>query len=129
MNQPNIISFHGGSNEPPDLYLVTEYLEGSSLWDVLHDKRQELPWDLRLRIATEVAQGMAYLHEKNVIHRDLKSESIVLINLGDPASNQVVAKISDLGIARWKQPIDDVVLTMGRGTPQWSTTKPLAART
>jgi serine/threonine protein kinase len=106
----------------------------------------------------EIADGMAYLHDKSVLHRDLKSENIlarthhpipsievnklhtanVLFLLASRTTQQIsgdlrrpaerdspMVKIADLGMSRWMRAKGNKsVLTMGRGTSQWSTTSP-----
>ena len=124
MDHPNLVRFLGGSSDPPNLYIVTELVKNGSLWEILHDKQRILPGPLRLRMAYELAQGMAYLHSKNILHRDLKSEN-VLVGQIDPPGTEPVVKIANLGIARWKRPTADITMTAGRGTQQWSTVHPL----
>lgn len=67
---------------------------------------QPLPWDIRLKVAVGIAQGLAYLHspEVLVIHRDLRSSNILL----DKFYN---AKISDFGLASVLSPDDSCVET------------------
>ncbi|KAJ6863609.1 hypothetical protein NC652_040220 [Populus alba x Populus x berolinensis] len=67
---------------------------------------QPLPWDIRLKVAVGIAQGLAYLHspEVLVIHRDLRSSNILL----DKFYN---AKISDFGLASVLSPDDSRVET------------------
>ncbi|KAL6070956.1 Serine/threonine-protein kinase HT1 [Balamuthia mandrillaris] len=116
MDHPNLIRFVGGSSEPPHLYLVTELVENGSLWDILHKEEFELTWELRLQMALEIASGMKYLHDKNVLHRDLKSENLLV---GDLDGTGPVIRIADLGVARWRRPSVDTPMTMGRGTQVW----------
>lgn len=78
MDHPNVIKFLGGCSDPPHLHMVTEIMKSGSLWDVLHDEKRYLSGDLRLRMALEIAAGMTYLHQRNVLHRDLKSENILV---------------------------------------------------
>ncbi len=83
-----------GETTDGTLYLALELLEGDSLGAVLEDG----PLDpvSALRVVRHVLRGLAFLHGQGVAHRDIKPESIVLVEQdGDP----LFAKILDLGIA------------------------------
>ena len=71
--------------------LVMEYGAGGSLYDYLHS-HQDIPWQVRLRLASELARGLAYLHEEKIVHRDIKSLNIVL-------DRDLHAKWCDFGLA------------------------------
>ncbi|KAG0316504.1 putative protein serine/threonine kinase [Dissophora globulifera] len=69
--------------------LVMEYAEGGNLKDAI----PRLDWKDKMRIVTEVARGLNYLHFKGIIHRDIKGANILLT-----AHNQV--KLCDFGLAK-----------------------------
>jgi len=77
-------------NDHPAM-LVMEYGAGGSLYDYLHSS-QEITWQIRLRLASELARGLAYLHEEKIVHRDIKSLNIVL-------DRDLHAKWCDFGLA------------------------------
>lgn len=88
--------------------LVYEYMGNGSLEDriVRHGKTPALSWQLRFRIAAEIATGLLFLHQTKpepVVHRDLKPANILL-------DQNYVSKISDVGLARLVPPTvtDDV---------------------
>jgi serine/threonine protein kinase len=58
--------------------MITEYMDGGSLFDLLHTKKQKLMEDQMLQISEEIAKGMAYLHGRGVVHCDLKSSNILV---------------------------------------------------
>ena len=60
----------------------------------LHSE-QEIPWGLRLRMAEELARGLAYLHQEKIVHRDIKSLNVVL-------DREYHAKWCDFGLAQLK---------------------------
>ena len=92
LNHPALVCFRGYTEEPP-FYIITEYMENGSLFDVLRNKPNELTPTLRSLIAYDVARGVEYLHEKKIIHRDLKSLNILL-------DKNYRAKICDFGMVR-----------------------------
>jgi tRNA A-37 threonylcarbamoyl transferase component Bud32 len=74
--------------------LVMEYMRGGSLFDLLH-RDEILPWAIRHRLATDIAKGLAFLHQHNpvIIHRDLKSHNVLL-------NHEFRAKLSDFGLSK-----------------------------
>jgi len=78
------------------LRIVTQWCEGSSLYKHLHVNEVGPQWELLnvIEIARQTSQGMDYLHAKNIIHRDLKSNNIFLHNF--------IVKIGDFGLATVK---------------------------
>ncbi|KAJ4835899.1 hypothetical protein Tsubulata_006159 [Turnera subulata] len=79
-------------------FIVTEYMPGGTLFQVLHkqEPRLILDWDTRYRIALGVAQGLSYLHHDcvpQIIHRDVKSDNILMDADLEP-------KIGDFGMAK-----------------------------
>ena len=92
LSHPNICSLfdYGESDGHP--YMVLEYLPNGSLEERLENGRP-LPDDETLRIATEMAAGLAHAHDRGLVHRDLKPAN-VLFDAEDRA------KIADFGIAR-----------------------------
>jgi len=93
MRHPNIVQFIGISLHESGLHICTEYVKNGNLRTFLKDHSVEMPWTLRVLIAHDVACAMAYLHSRNVIHRDLKSKNLLV---GD---NWKI-KVCDFGFAR-----------------------------
>jgi len=92
LNHPNIVQFLGICDHSSGIYLITEYVEHGDLFDLLIFSPGSVSWKVKVKIAFQVASAMFYLHSKNIIHRDLKSQNILI---GD---NHKV-KICDLGLA------------------------------
>ena len=59
-------------------YSFFRYLEGGSLFDLLHKKHYKLTEERKLLISEDIALGMYYLHERKVMHCDLKSSNILV---------------------------------------------------
>ena len=70
----NILLFMGLSTTP-ELAIITQWCDGSSLYKLLHVLERRLDVLKLIDIARQTAQGMDYLHAKGIIHRDLKSNS------------------------------------------------------
>lgn len=71
----NILLFMGYMTKD-NLAIVTQWCEGSSLYKHLHVQETKFQMFQLIDIARQTAQGMDYLHAKNIIHRDMKSNKI-----------------------------------------------------
>jgi len=91
LDHPNILKFIKVPNKSRP-YIVTEYLEGKSLSNVLNEVRP-LPIPDAVQIASYICGALAHMHEHKVVHRDLKPQNIVLCNDGS-------LRIIDFGIAK-----------------------------
>lgn len=96
LHHPNLVKLIGYCLENEDQLLAYEYMSRGSLDNHLFGRgsgSQPLSWKLRMKIGLDAAKGLAYLHEKKVIHRDFKSSNILL-------DANYEAKISDFGLAK-----------------------------
>lgn len=119
----NLLKFFKISVEELPYVFVMEYCQGGSLYSKLHNQPgvlalmdpqaapmeivrpnlRILNWRQRMKIAIDVAEGMQYLHAINVIHRDLKSQNVLLRERVTPANMEPHAKVGDFGLARYKE--------------------------
>uniref|UniRef100_A0A0E0IY94 RING-type E3 ubiquitin transferase n=1 Tax=Oryza nivara TaxID=4536 RepID=A0A0E0IY94_ORYNI len=96
MRHPNMVLLLGAC--PEYGCLVYEYMDYGSLEDRLcrRGKTLPIPWNIRFRIAADIATGLLFLHQAKpepLVHRDLKPANILL-------DHNFVSKISDVGLAR-----------------------------
>ncbi|OWZ61736.1 hypothetical protein AYX15_06082 [Cryptococcus neoformans] len=107
---PNIVNFKDSYLWQGDLWVVMEYMEGGSLTDVV--TAHCMSEAQIASVSREVCEGLRHLHSKGVIHRDIKSDNILLSLNGD-------VKLTDFGFcARIADPATAKRTTMV-GTPYW----------
>ncbi|XP_057795485.1 serine/threonine-protein kinase STY8-like [Salvia miltiorrhiza] len=106
----NVVRFIGACTKLPHLCIVTEYMPRGSLYEYLHKNHPALKLPQLLKFAMDVCKGMEYLHQKNVIHRDLKTANLLM-----DTSN--VVKVADFGVARFQN--NGGIMTAETGTYRW----------
>lgn len=116
-NNHFLLPFIGYSNIYPYI-IVTDFIPCGSLFEALRHKRGSpiLTDTIKTKIALGIAIGMIVLHDKNIIHRDLKSLNILI-------NEETLPKICDFGIARFSDSINpgsqQNFFTANIGTPHW----------
>ena len=96
VRHPNVASvFHLGRTGSSYFYAM-EFVEGETLENLIK-RSGRLEVKLALEIATQVAAGLAAVHEQNLVHRDIKPTNI-MVSLKEDGS--ITAKIIDLGLAK-----------------------------
>ena len=89
---PNIVTVIDRGEYEGRQYIVFEHVDGETLKELV-EREGPLPVEQALRIAHQVARGIAFAHEHGVVHRDVKPQNVLLNEDG-------VAKVTDFGIAR-----------------------------
>ncbi|OEL38253.1 Serine/threonine-protein kinase CTR1 [Dichanthelium oligosanthes] len=116
LHHPNVVAFYGVVLDGPggSIATVTEYMVNGSLRTALLKNSKTLDRRKRLIIAMDTAFGMEYLHSKNIVHFDLKSDNL-LVNLRDP--QRPICKVGDLGLSKVK--CQTLISGGVRGTLPW----------
>lgn len=105
---PNIVLLVGICSIPPNLAIVTEYIQRGSLYDLLHKKKVSLTESDRRKLVRQVLSSIAFLHEHDIVHRDIKSHNFLV-------DDNLTVKLCDFGLARHKD-------TLNQGSMQFSGT-------
>ena len=108
-HHPNVISFYGVAARPK-FCIVIELATKGTLREVL--KAQTLERIVVYRIAQQIASAVAHLHSRGIIHRDLKSDNVLMFSLDN--DSEVNIKLADFGTANF---VDPVGLKYFTGTP------------
>ncbi|KAH0651207.1 hypothetical protein KY285_031325 [Solanum tuberosum] len=111
----NLVKLIGFCAEKSQRLLIYEHMVNGSLDRWIYHKNEEngLGWHTRQRIITDIAKGLAYLHDEcsqKIIHLDIEPQNILL----DKNFN---AKISDFGLSKLIDKDESKVVTRMRGTP------------
>jgi serine/threonine protein kinase len=114
VNHPGVINILD-TGELPDKkpYLVTEYVEGISLREMIATKPEGMEFPRAASIIRDIGAALNAVHEKKIYHRDLKPENIMLQRLG-PGKEHV--KVLDFGIAKVKESLIGPSTPTGAGT-------------
>lgn len=76
----NLVLFMGACMNPPYLAIVTSLCKGNTLYTYIHQRREKFAMNRTLLIAQQIAQGMGYLHARDIIHKDLRTKNIFIEN-------------------------------------------------
>ncbi|CAF1980022.1 unnamed protein product [Rotaria magnacalcarata] len=99
----NTLNFYGYILTPR-FAIVTQWCEGSTLYKHIHVLDRHWKINQLIDIARQICQGMSYLHDRGIIHRDLKSSNVFLDMCNEPDDAEVSfrVKIGDFGLAAVK---------------------------
>lgn len=92
LEHPNIVNIYDVGSENGLYYIVMEYVEGITLKTYI-EKKGQLSFKESASIAIQVARGIEAAHNKNIIHRDIKPQNIIISTDGK-------VKVTDFGIAK-----------------------------
>ncbi|KAG9306767.1 hypothetical protein G9A89_005667 [Geosiphon pyriformis] len=99
-----VVTFYGLSQDPntKEYMMVMQYADGGNLRGYLKKNFLSLTWEAKKGLAYEIANGLAYIHDENIVHRDLHSKNI-LMHHGKPL-------ITDFGLSKKISGADDLSL-------------------
>ncbi|KAK9788455.1 hypothetical protein WJX73_009181 [Symbiochloris irregularis] len=111
INHPNVLRMYGvvveSDQDPSIVGIMTEYARGGSLSANLRSCGAYLPLVARAQLALQIASGMAFLHESNVVHFDLKPDNILLdaplTSQGLLGLQSPCVKVADFGLSKEKR--------------------------
>ena len=107
-----LVRLRGMILEKPHYSLVMEYLPGGDLFHLLKSS-EPLTWPRRYQIGLDMTIGLHHLHERSVLHRDLKSLNVLLDGAGH-------AKLADFGLSTLKTSSASTTAGGFKGTVLWS---------
>jgi len=94
LNHPNIAIIHNIEENADHLYIIMEYIDGRELKEVVRaNENKALPFVQVIDYAIQIARGLQAAHNKEIVHRDIKSANIMLTHDGQ-------IKIMDFGLAK-----------------------------
>jgi len=121
LNHPNIVTIYDVGKSGDVAYIAMEFLQGRELRDIMNDAGL-LPVDQVLDIVAQVAQGLAYAHEHEIVHRDVKPSNIMVVHDGH-------VKITDFGIARMASSAVHTQTGMVLGSPKYMSPEQVMGKT
>ncbi|KAL7714972.1 non-specific serine/threonine protein kinase [Entamoeba marina] len=94
VNHQHIIQLHEVLRSTEHMYIIMECIYGGTLKEYVK-QRPLLEEEVIRNISKQILEALSYLHEKNIIHRDLKLENVLLLN-----TNTINIKITDFGLGK-----------------------------
>ncbi|KAF9970870.1 hypothetical protein BGZ73_006285, partial [Actinomortierella ambigua] len=120
LSDRHIIQFYGITYHEGKLVLIMDHAEGGSLQGAIETGRVA-DWPTKRRIVQEIVRGLAYIHYKNVLHRDLKSLNVLL-------TSHMEVKLCDFGLAIIKVRSASRSTSSQKGTTRWMAPELFAAK-
>ncbi len=123
LNHPHVLRVFDWGEAQGSAWLVTEYLAGGSLRDLL-DERGTLSIAQVASIGAQAADGLAYAHARGFVHRDVKPTNLLFDDAGR-------VRITDFGVARalaeaqWTEPADGLIGTVRYSSPEQALGRPV----
>ncbi len=125
LDHPNVCTIHEIDEHDGQMFIVMGYVEGSTLRKEIHRGKLDLP---RIEhIAAQIAEGLKAAHARGIVHRDVKSDNIMVSPAGQ-------VKVMDFGLAKLKSTgritrTGSVVGTVSYMSPEQARGEPVDNRT
>ena len=113
LQHPSVVMIHLINMDADPPYIVMEYVEGRPLKELIAGKPMPIP--KLLDLAVQVTDGLAAAHEKDIVHRDIKSQNIMVTSRGQ-------VKILDFGLAKLKEPLRSAAKIVAKPAADGKTT-------
>ncbi|CAN8072427.1 unnamed protein product [Agarophyton chilense] len=78
ISHPNLLPLLGACTTPPHYCSVSPWMDGGTMFDVLHAKSVKMSFERLTQLTLQFANAMAHMHQLNLVHRDLKTANILL---------------------------------------------------
>ena len=121
LNHPNIVTIYDVGKTDQVAYMAMEFLEGQELKDIITSGKL-LPSDQMVDIISQVADGLWFAHQQNIVHRDVKPSNIMVMRGG-------IAKITDFGIARLPNSAVKTMTGLILGSPRYMSPEQVIGKT
>jgi len=127
LQHETILSFVGAVFAPGNLSIVTEFCAYGDLENAMKKYPEQFNNELKLKCLINIADALKYMHENNIVYRNVKPSNILIVSL-DPKS-PVVAKLADFGEVHVIIKEENEPKTRGVGTPLFMAPEVLAGST
>ena len=125
LHHPNIVQVVNLQEAEGARYLILEYCAGSTLRKAIASERNQgrsWPAERVAEIITQIADALAYLHSRGLVHRDLKPDNVLFETSYDkPHGGDATVKVADFGLTRVAKPTSQSAATAQRvsGSPAY----------
>src|SRR5689334_9202275 len=121
LNHPNIVTIYDVGKTESVAYMAMEFLEGLELKDMIASGNLPPP-DQVVDIIAQVAEGLWFAHQQDIVHRDVKPSNIMVLGGG-------IAKITDFGIARLPNSAVKTMTGLILGSPRYMSPEQVIGKT
>uniref|UniRef100_A0AC35U329 Tyrosine-protein kinase n=1 Tax=Rhabditophanes sp. KR3021 TaxID=114890 RepID=A0AC35U329_9BILA len=113
-DHPNLVKLYAVCTKEEPFYIITEFMVNGSLLSYLREASNVISLQATVDMCSQIANGMMYLEERKLVHRDLASRNVLV---GDKISGVPVVKVADFGLARKLMEEDIYEATVGAKFP------------
>ena len=121
LNHPNIVTIYDVGKTEQVAYMAMEFLEGNELKDIIASGQLPSPEQV-VDIIAQVADGLWFAHQQDIVHRDVKPSNIMVLSGG-------IAKITDFGIARLPNSAVKTMTGLILGSPRYMSPEQVIGKT